>query len=280
MNRRKPGGFPKEPVRTFERTHGRHTARVATIHSLLADIRETSLSQREKGDRFERLMRAYMRADPMYAKLFSEVWLWSEWPGNDGKVDTGIDLVAQERDGAGCCAIQCKFYAPDHRLQKQDIDSFFTASGKAPFTSRLIISTTDKWSTNAEDALSQQQIPVTRIGMAEIEQSSVCWDLVWPAAPDAASLDDQHVVPSMYRPYCKQWLYFDRQFNERVLLVPKLFPTPRHGNIVIAMNGVGVNRPFSALITDVIPNRHLQDTGQCFPLYYYEPTDNDRYAVR
>ncbi len=142
------------------------------------------MSEREKGDRFERLMQAYMRADPQFVARFGEVWLWSEWPGNDGKGDTGIDLVAQERDTGGCCAIQCKFYAPDHHLRKQDIDSFFTASGKAPFTSRLIISTTDHWGKNAEDALSQQQIPVTRIGLAEIEQSPVSWELVWPAAPD------------------------------------------------------------------------------------------------
>ncbi|MFI5009900.1 MAG: DEAD/DEAH box helicase family protein, partial [Solirubrobacterales bacterium] len=157
---------------------------MATIHSLLADIRETSLSQWGKGNRFERLMQAYMRADPMFVERFSEVWLWSEWPGNDGKGDTGIDLVAQERDREGCCAIQCKFYAPDQLLQKQDIDSFFTASGKAPFASRLIISTTDRWGKNAEDALEQQQIPVTRIGLAEIEQSPVCWEFVWPAASD------------------------------------------------------------------------------------------------
>jgi predicted helicase len=158
---------------------------VATIHSLLAEIRETSLSQREKGDRFERLMQAYLRADPQFAEQFSEVWLWSEWPGNDGEGDTGIDLVGRERDESGYCAIQCKFYAPDHYLQKTDIDSFFTRSGKEPFTSRLIISTTDKWGKNAEDALGRQQIPVTRIGLAEIGQSPVLWDVVWPASPQA-----------------------------------------------------------------------------------------------
>jgi predicted helicase len=158
---------------------------VASLHSLLAEIRETSLSEREKGDRFERLMQAYMRADPKFVEQFSEVWLWSEWAGNNGEGDTGIDLVARERDEIGYCAIQCKFYDPDHYLQKKDIDSFFTRSGKQPFTSRLIISTTDKWGKNAEEALQRQQIPVTRIGMAEIEESPVVWDVVWPASPQA-----------------------------------------------------------------------------------------------
>jgi predicted helicase len=157
---------------------------VATIHSRVAEIRESSLSPREQGERFERLVQAYLRVDPEF-KRFSDVWLWSEWPDNGGKVDTGIDLVAQESDGSGCCAIQCKFYAPDRHVQKQDIDSFFTASGKAPFTSRLIISTTNDWGKNAEDALDRQQIPVSRIGLGDLAQSTVDWtDLAWPAKPD------------------------------------------------------------------------------------------------
>lgn len=91
----------------------------------------------------------------------------------------------------------------------------------------------------------------------------------------AARFDEKRVVPTMYRPYCKQWLYFDRQLNERVLLIPKLFPTPQHENVLIASVGVGASRPFSALITDIIPNNHMQDTGQCFPLYYYELDEGD-----
>jgi predicted helicase len=83
------------------------------------------------------------------------------------------------------------------------------------------------------------------------------------------------MVRSMYRPFCKQWLYFDRQFNERVLQIPKLFPTAGHGNLVIETTGIGASRPFSALITDSVPNLHLLDTGQCFPLYLYEQQVGD-----
>ncbi|WP_257626283.1 restriction endonuclease [Janthinobacterium sp. NKUCC06_STL] len=45
-------------------------------------------------------------------------------------MDVGIDLVARKRGTGDYWAIQCKFYDPDHALQKGDIDSFFTASGK------------------------------------------------------------------------------------------------------------------------------------------------------
>ncbi len=62
-------------------------------------------------------MQAYLGTDPLYVEQFSEVWMWSEWPGNGGKSDTGIDLVARARETDGFCAIQCKFYDPNHYLQ-------------------------------------------------------------------------------------------------------------------------------------------------------------------
>lgn len=85
----------------------------------------------------------------------------------------------------------------------------------------------------------------------------------------------QSITASMYRPYVKQWLYFNRRFNERVYLQPKLFPTPGHRNIVISATGIGASKPFSALVTDCVPNLHLHDTGQCFPLYWYEKADEN-----
>jgi predicted helicase len=80
----------------------------------------------------------------------------------------------------------------------------------------------------------------------------------------------ERAVVGMYRPFCKQWLYFDRQFNERVYQIPKIFPTPELSNIAIHVSAGDARRPFSALITDVIPDSHLHDIGQCFPLYCYE----------
>lgn len=130
-----------------------------TLQSILEEFRQAAVSMRDMGDKFERLFAAYLITDPLYRDRFSDVWLWTEWPGRGNKPDTGIDIVAKERYTGEYCAIQCKFFEPSHTLQKADIDSFFTASGKAPFTSRIIVSTTDRWSSNAEAALENQQIP-------------------------------------------------------------------------------------------------------------------------
>ena len=134
----------------------------------------------DRGTLFEKLMVRFFELDPALNQQYDTVWRWIDWPDRAGKPDTGIDLVARERDTGAYTAIQCKFYEPTHTLAKADIDSFFTASGKKPFTNRVIISTTDKWGKNAEDALEDQAIPVQRISLADIAESPIDWDIAWP----------------------------------------------------------------------------------------------------
>jgi predicted helicase len=148
---------------------------MTTIHDILEEFRQAKISKREMGDKFERLIANYLVTDPLYKDRFSNVWLWSEWPDRGNKPDTGIDIVAEEYGTGEFCAIQCKFYDPSHSIQKGDIDSFFTASGKHPFTSRIIVSTTDKWSKNAEDSLENQSIPVARLRVQDLADSPIDW---------------------------------------------------------------------------------------------------------
>ncbi|MDD1437665.1 helicase [Dolichospermum sp. ST_sed10] len=82
--------------------------------------------------------------------------------------------------------------------------------------------------------------------------------------------NSEFVVSSIYRPYCKQNIYFNRDFNERPGQIHKIFPNENLDNLVISVVGVGAQKDFSALITDVIPDYHFQHNGQCFPLYTYE----------
>lgn len=159
-----------------------------TIHDILEEFREAETSNREMGDKFERLIAGYLIADPLYQDKYSKVWLWAAWPGRGKQPDTGIDLVAEERYTGELCAIQCKFYDPAHSLQKSDIDSFFTTSGKKPFTSRMIVSTTDKWSNHAEESLKNQQIPVYRLRVQDLAESPVDWSQFSLKRPDKIKL--------------------------------------------------------------------------------------------
>ncbi|HEY9217260.1 MAG TPA: type ISP restriction/modification enzyme [Phenylobacterium sp.] len=143
----------------------------------MRSFRDASRSEREKGTYFERIAVEFIKHDPGMAQEYEDAWLFSEWAAGEriNARDTGIDVVARMRDG-GFCAIQCKFYREGHRIQKADIDSFFTASGKSPFGRRLIIDTTDApWSENAEEALDGQQIETTRIGLDRLSESPINW---------------------------------------------------------------------------------------------------------
>ena len=160
---------------------------------LFAKIRDHVTTDVGRGLVFQRMMKAFLSEDPLFGARFSRVWQWTEWPGRKGEPDTGIDLVAEERDG-GVCAVQCKFYSGATTIGREDINTFLAASGRKPFTSRLFISTTERWGKNAEKILPDQQVPVQRIGVAELEDSPFNWSRFDPDHPDQLARHDRKVV--------------------------------------------------------------------------------------
>ena len=146
------------------------------LQGLLDDFRKSAATAREAGTYFEELTVCYFKTEPAYRELYRDVVPYATWAERRGldKRDAGIDLVAETIAGE-VHAIQCKLYAPDYRVQRADIDSFFTASGKKPFTRRVIVSTTNEWSDHAEEALREQQTPVTKIDLAQLENSVIDW---------------------------------------------------------------------------------------------------------
>lgn len=160
---------------------------MTALQKILASYRDAALTEREKGTYFEKLIVCYFKNEASYKDLYSKVWLYSDWAKEQGldARDTGIDLVAQVAGTGEFHAIQCKLYAEDHRLQKKDIDSFFTASGKKPFTHRIIVSTTNNWSEHAEAALQGQQPPVSKIDLHDLENSQIDWASYAPGAAPA-----------------------------------------------------------------------------------------------
>ncbi|MFM2025045.1 MAG: hypothetical protein RLZZ56_1058 [Actinomycetota bacterium] len=148
-----------------------------SIHDVLDELRDASFDERHKGDLFEALTKKFLEIDPFYSSYFDKVWLYGDW-ATDSKIskqDTGIDLVARIAETGEIAAIQCKFYAEGAYLDKKEIDSFFTASGKEPFRERYIFSTTDNWSKNASDAVEGQQIPTTIIRVQDLDASGIDW---------------------------------------------------------------------------------------------------------
>ena len=143
---------------------------------VLDHIRSISETEAGEGRLFECLMATYFREDPIYRERFSKVWLWRDWVPHFNELaareaadrpeagpahrfdltDMGIDLVAEESDGSGWCAIQCKCYAEGTRIGKPHLDSFIAASAREPFTSRIFVDTGDSWGPNAQRTLKRR----------------------------------------------------------------------------------------------------------------------------
>jgi len=161
---------------------------MSTFREALAQLRENQ-PKAKYGIGFEKLMVNFLKTDPLLSSEYDEVFRWTDWRYAN-RPDTGIDLVARRREDHSWTAIQCKFYEEKTYLQKSAIDSFFedsgrsfeTENGKEHFKNRLIIATTDRWSHNAEDALKDQLIPCQRIGLNDIAQSPLDWDVVFPGS--------------------------------------------------------------------------------------------------
>lgn len=159
-----------------------------TFNDILHKFRSESFTQKDKGTQFERLMRSWLLSDPRYSNL-TKVWLWDDFPSRAdlGGKDTGIDLVARTEEG-DYWAIQCKCYKEDSVIDKPAVDSFLATSSRqfkdpetlqtTSFAKRMWISTTNHWGKNAEDAIQNQNPPFNRVGLVDLQNSPVDWQLL------------------------------------------------------------------------------------------------------
>ena len=204
------------------------TVTTASPMKLLDRMYNSATSTADQGTQFERFTQSFLQTDPLWAEQFSKVWMWDQWPEKWGH-DSGIDLVAQRRDG-GLTAIQCKFYAPTHRVSKGDLDKFLAASGRGGFTERLVVSTTTQWGATAEETIREQSVPVRRLGLTDFEQSRVDWATFDPETPTALSLSGA----SDLRPYQRN----------AVADVKAGFETADRGRLIMAC---GTGKTFTSL---------------------------------
>ncbi|MGI5100532.1 DEAD/DEAH box helicase [Treponema vincentii] len=157
-----------------------------TFEHIIDKYRKNSTSERNKGDKFERLMQAYLLTKPTYKNLLSNVWLWADFPykaqfGTGGK-DTGIDIVCRAHDG-DYWAVQCKCYQADKKIDKAMVDSFVSTSsfkfqtqdGEKNFSFRIWIDTT-YGGFNAEAQNVIEKLGIGRIGLIDLKNDDVNWE--------------------------------------------------------------------------------------------------------
>ncbi len=122
-------------------------------------------------------------------------------------------------------------------------------------------------------------------GFVENDPTKISWsrdlklDLV---REQPAKYADSKVRTSLYRPFCKQYLFYDRILNEEPRQFERIFPERSGfgGNCVVVVSDHGHRAAFSVLASDAIPECHLcapSDAFQSFPFYTYDPDGSNRH---
>ena len=148
----------------------------SSFRQLLRILDKQAENTVQKGRLFELLVKAFLEQDKAQAARFDKVWLWSDWPGNQNRHDTGIDIVAREGETGDLVAIQCKFFSPDTTISLAEVNKFLAAYSVDAFSSGIFVSTSENWGKNAEHALEgHESKPVLRWGPQIFEDSSIDW---------------------------------------------------------------------------------------------------------
>lgn len=156
-----------------------------TFKDILARFRNESVTEHDKGAKFEKLIKRWFLTEPKYANVLDKVWLWEEFPGKEsmGGVDLGIDLVAKTDEGK-FWAIQCKCYQDDAVISKKMVDSFIANANRQfvddemhtnRFDKLFWVSTTSHWGKNAQESIKHQAIQFVPIYTNDLQYSSVNW---------------------------------------------------------------------------------------------------------
>lgn len=183
---------------------------MATFWTIIEDIRKNAYTERDKGTRFERLIRNYLKTSKKYEILLKEVWLWSEFPYRRefGGTDTGIDLVALTNDGQ-YWAIQCKCYAENTTIDKAAVDSFLSTSSRRfkddnmeiqGFSSRIWFATNNKWGKNAKEAFENQNPPAYIVNPWEVaDDQTVDWEQLDAGMHGATAFKKRDMAPKQHQ---------------------------------------------------------------------------------
>ena len=146
-----------------------------SIDEIFERIVAESVDRREQGTRFERAVEFFLEHDPSWLERVTRVWLWDEAPTNDGHMDTGIDLVAEDEDGS-YWAIQAKCYSKP-KLAQKDVSTFFmNALADDRYRHYMIADTTSGYTSVLEDfMLTHPDLDLVRLDLDTMRGANLDW---------------------------------------------------------------------------------------------------------
>ena len=155
------------------------------IDEIFARIVSESADRREQGTRFEHAVKFFLEQDPSWLERVTQVWLWDEAPTNSGKMDTGIDLVAEDVDGS-YWAVQAKCYAKP-KLAAKDVSTFFmNALADERYGHYMIADTVSGYTSVLEEFMvSHPDMDLVRLDLDTMRGSNLDWEAFIDGAESA-----------------------------------------------------------------------------------------------
>lgn len=87
--------------------------------------------------------------------------------------------------------------------------------------------------------------------------------------------NNQHIIPSIYRPFVKKWNYYDKIITHRIYQQNLIFPIKKkYGNITISFSGLSSTKKFQCLATKQLIGLDFLEKTQCLPFYVYDEEGN------
>ncbi|MDR2460092.1 MAG: DEAD/DEAH box helicase family protein [Deltaproteobacteria bacterium] len=154
---------------------------------IIAKHLSESMPQENKGEEpFVNLMISFLKTDPQYGTIIKDAWEWIDFPYKKDLADSevpGIDIVVETNEGS-FWAVRCKNSQWETSLSMKSLEHFLSTSNKKftglggekkKFELRLIISSTDNWSKETEDAIRGLDPPCKWITLVQLETAPVDW---------------------------------------------------------------------------------------------------------
>ncbi|WP_220751171.1 type ISP restriction/modification enzyme [Apilactobacillus xinyiensis] len=203
---------------------------MATFKELINQIDSTMNNQRDRGTAFEEMVVSYLKNEPLYKQKYKNVWMLKDVPEqyHIPKKDTGVDIVAESYDGK-LTAVQAKYYRG--KIGKDTINSFVAEAGKEYYYDGLIVSTTDEWNKNAENALENNSKSFARIGLSQLSHANINWQMF--------SFGDSNKDLSIKKP--KELRKYQKEAIDNSL---KYFKNNNRGKLIMAP---GTGKTFTSL---------------------------------
>lgn len=109
-------------------------------------------------------------------------------------------------------------------------------------------------------------------GLVRSNSSDLHWDIVQKTQLEREreiEFNPDLIRKVSYRPFVKTHGYLEFGLINSKNLQDRFFPLDGSPNRAICVSGIGSTKPFSVLVTDLMPDLHFTEFGQCFPRFVY-----------